>query len=72
MGAQIFGQMIRCVAVPVAMAGHDDSAPRRDSLRDPLIKTGVFVRPLSPFPRLVLMGKVMKEVMGIVGPDLML
>ena len=70
--AQIFGQMMCCIALSCPMTNHDDSAACRQSCTDSLIEAGILRRPLALLTRLVLVRKVMKEVMRIVRPDFLL
>ena len=72
MRSQIFGQVMRGIALACSVTDHDDFAAQGYGVRDLLVIRGLFRRSLSPFPGLVLMHKMMKEVMGVVGSDDML
>lgn len=72
MRLQIFGQVMRGIVLACSMTDHDNSAAQGYGVRDLLVIRGLFRRPLTPFPGLVLMHKMMHEVMGVVGSDDML
>ena len=72
MRLQIFGQVMRGIALAGSMTDHDDFAAQGHGIRDLLVIGGVFRRALTPFPRLVLMREMMQEVMRVVRSDDML
>ena len=72
MRSQVFGQVMRGVALTRSMADDDDFAAQRCCLGDLLEIGGLFRRPLALFPGLVLVHEVMQEVMRVVGSDDML
>jgi hypothetical protein len=49
----------------IPMTDNDNLICRRDRLRDPLVEGGVFGRPLSVFPRLVLVSQMVEGVVRI-------
>lgn len=69
MRPQELNEMGRGVAVPGAMAHDDDPAGPFEGAGDFLAEALILVRPLSALPRLILVRKVVKEMVRIVGLD---
>ena len=72
MRLQIFGQVMRGIALACSMTDHDDFSAGGHGIRNLFVIRRLFRRPLTPFPGLVLVDKMMQKVMGIVGSDHML
>ena len=71
MGAQIFGQVMRSVALARSVPDHDDTATACCQGRgDLLVEVLMLWGPLALLTRLVLVREVMQEMMRIVGFDL--
>jgi len=66
---QILDQAMRCVAVAVAMANHDDASTGSQRRRNAHIKARIFRCALAALTILILVLKVMQEVMRVVRFD---
>ena len=66
---QIFGQFMRSVARACQMTHHYNSAAERYGFSDPVVIGGVLWKPLTAFPQLLLLRKMMQEVMRVIGSD---
>jgi hypothetical protein len=66
---QIFGQMMRGVALAASMTDDDDLAAESYGVRDPVVVRGFLRRALTHLPGLVLVLEMMKKVMRVMGPD---
>jgi hypothetical protein len=67
--AEILHQVVRGIAVTLAVPDHDNSAAGREGFGDALVEARVFRRPLAALGRLVLMREVVEEIVRIVRSD---
>jgi hypothetical protein len=64
MRPQIFGEMMRGVALARSVTDHDESVAQSHGVRDLCVIAGLFRGPLTLFPGLVFVRQIVEEMAG--------